>query len=122
MSSPLKLYKSIVDALALLGKGVYSNWVMEKGTWPDLPQNKVINVFLSKLDKNDKKVLVLLLEQARDGGIHDTLALLNDRMILEGLRFVEKGIEMPLQPFDTDLYYDWHCRKEGDPWPDEDSA
>ena len=43
----------------------------------------------------------------------------NDRMAINNLRFVENGIEMKHQPFDTELYYDWVCRRAADPWPDE---
>ena len=118
MDKSTKLYKEIVDDLAQLHKGVHRKWVTKLG-WPKLPENENINSFIGKLSQDEKEILVSLLESARDGGIHDTLVRLNDRMNIEGLRFVENGIEMAHEPFDTDLYYDWVCRREGDSWPDE---
>ena len=118
MSKSLQLYKNIVDELSQIHKGVYRSWTTEKG-WPQTPANQKINNFLNKLSIEDKETLADLLEEARDGGIHDTLVNLNDRMSIEGLLFVEDGVEMAHQPFDTELYYDWMCRRSGDEWPDE---
>lgn len=120
MGKSLDLYKSIVDGLADLGKGVYRNWISERGAWPDLPENKPINDFLSKLDPNDKEILIDLLEDAREEGIHDTLVYFYDRMTIDGLKIIEKNVEMTIDPFGTELYYDWTCRVEGDLWPDEE--
>ena len=119
MKPSLQLYKQTVDGLAQLHKGVHRLWVKERG-WPDLPENKAINEFLSRLGDDEKDILADLLERARDGGIHDTLVYLNDRMAIDGMRLVQDGVEMAHQPFDTELYYDWTCRREGDDWPDEE--
>jgi hypothetical protein len=63
-------------------------------------------------------VLADLLQDARDGGIHDVLAYLNDQIALDGLRLTKHGRELPREPFGTELYYDWTRRKESDEWPD----
>ena len=118
MDASLELYKQTVDGLANLHHGVHRMWVKERG-WPDLPQNKGINEFLRRLNEAEKDILVDLLENARDGGIHDVLVYLNDQMDIEGTRIVQDGVEMAHQPFDTELYYDWTCRRQGDAWPDE---
>ncbi|WP_221033313.1 DUF6547 family protein [Actomonas aquatica] len=119
MSDPaLQLYKSVVDGFAQIHEGVHRVWVTERG-FPDLPENREKNQFLSELRPDQKEVLVQMLEEARDGGIHDTLVYLHDRMAIEGLRLREGGIEMAHEPFDTQLYYDWVCRRAGDNWPDE---
>ena len=120
MNQSIALYKTIVDALANLGRGVYRNWVIERGFWPQLPKNEAINDFLNRLNQSDKEVLVNLLEEARDGGIHDTLAFFNDKISVDGLKIVENDVEMAQEPFGTELYYDWVCRREGDPWPSEE--
>lgn len=123
MSDPsLQLYKEIIDLLAGLGHGVHRLWVTERG-WPTGfegdAENRAINAFLATLSAEQKEMLAGLLESARDGGVHDALAVLHDRMAIEGLRFTEGGVEMAFEPFDTQLYYDWTCRRMGDPWPDE---
>jgi hypothetical protein len=122
MSDPgasLKLYKEVVDLLAGLHRGVHRVWVMERG-WPKTEENNAINEFVASLSADQKEILVGLLESAREGGIHDTLVVLNDRMAINGLRFVENGVEMAHQPFDCELYYDWTCRRMGDDWPDDE--
>ncbi|NEP77059.1 MAG: hypothetical protein F6K39_02085 [Okeania sp. SIO3B3] len=115
----LKLYKKFVDGMVSRSEGVLGRWVLERGAWPDMPENKVINEFLQKLGRHDKEVLAGLLEQARDDGIHDSLVYLYDKMTLDGLKLIEKGVELPQDPFGTELYFDWVARREGDPWPDE---
>lgn len=119
MNKSLKLYKSIVDELSQIHDGVYEKWVKETG-WPKIKDNAGVNKLLDKLSFEEKEILSKELISARNGGIHDTLVHLNDRMNLEGLRFVEEDIKASHEPFGTTLYYDWLCRKEGDAWPDED--
>lgn len=60
-----------------------------------------------------------IIQRARDGGIHDTLVSLNDEAAIRGLRFVRDGVELAVQPFDTEMYYDWMARVEGHAWWDE---
>ena len=116
-ASQLDLYKRFIDALVELRPDVSAMWLSEKRPWPELPENKAINTFVSKLSNEQRAVLGHLLQHARDGGIHDTLAYLNDQINLDGLRLVINGTELPIEPFGTELYYDWTCRREGDPWP-----
>lgn len=121
LDKSVSLYKSIVDEFAQIHEGVHRTWVMERG-WPQKKENEDINQLLAKLNHSEKETLVKLLDDARVEGIHDTLVMLNDRMDMDGLRFVENGVEMAWQPFDSTLYYDWMCRKEKDDWPDENES
>ena len=117
--SGLQLYKDIVDGLADLHEGVHRVWVMERG-YPDTDDNKEINELLKILTPQQKQILAKMMEDSRSGGIHDTLVYLNDRMAIDGLRFTQDGVEVAHQPFDTELHYDWTCRRMGDDWPDEE--
>src|SRR5262245_15172686 len=119
-STPFDDYKEFIEALVGIRPAVLARWVLEKSAWPDLPENKAINAFVAKLTDAQREILATLLQQARDGGIHDTLAYLNDEINLEGLRIVRNGRELPVEPFGTEMYYDWTCRREGDPWPKAD--
>jgi hypothetical protein len=116
-SSPLDDYKEFIEALVGIRPDVCARWVKEKRSWPDLPENKSLNTFLTTLTDARREVLATLLQQARDGRIHDTLAYLSEEINLAGLRIVRNGRELPVEPFGTELYYDWTCRREGDPWP-----
>lgn len=116
--SPLDFYKRFIDALVEIRPDVSAMWLRDKRPWPDLPENQAINAFVSNLSDDHRTILGDLLQDARDGGIHDTLAYLNDQINLGGVRLVCEGTELPVEPFGTELYYDWTCRREGDPWPD----
>lgn len=118
MNRQLAVYKEFIDRLVALRVGVITRWITEKG-WPDLPENKDINDLLAKLTPDDKRVLCKILQQGRDGGIHDVLVLLSEETNLRGLRMTKDGVEMAIEPYGTEIYYDWVCRREGDQWPDD---
>jgi hypothetical protein len=115
--TPLEDYKNFIDALVRIRPDVSAQWVKVKRPWPDLPENQATNEFLAQLTDAQREILAHLLQHARDGGIHDVLAYLNDEINRNGLRSVRNGHEMPVEPFGTELHYDWTCRREGDPWP-----
>ena len=117
MNTALQHYKSFVDGIVKISEGVEEVWVRERG-WPKLPENDHINKFLGQLNKNQKDVLVQLLNDARHGGIHDTLVYLHDAVSGGEIKLMKEGVEMPVDHFES-LYYDWHCRTCGDAWPDE---
>jgi hypothetical protein len=120
-STALDDYKAFIEALVGIRPDVSAAWVREKRRWPDLPENKAINAFVGKLTDAQREVLAALLQEARDGGIHDTLVYLTDEINLAGLRIVRNGRELPVEPFGTELYYDWTCRRDGDAWPKPDN-
>jgi len=119
--TPLDDDKALIDALVEVRPDPCAHWVRDKRPWPDLRENKAINAFVGQLTDAQRKVLAALLQDARDGGIHDTLAYLTDEIDLEGLRIVRNGRELPVEPFGTELYWDWTARRAGDPWPEPDS-
>jgi hypothetical protein len=58
-----------------------------------------------------------LLLGERQAAIGDLLAF----MTWKGLQVVHDGVALAWEPFGTENYYDFICRLEGDPWPDERS-
>ena len=62
-----------------------------------------------------KKVLEYnaVFQEEKEGGFHDTLAYLNEEMCLEGLRLVRNGVEIPGEPFGTEMHYDFICYLKG---------
>ena len=121
MSENIGEYKRFIDDLVDLRPCVSSQWVLEGRRWPEInddPENMAINSFVDSLDEEQKKTLAKMLNDAFDSGIHDVLSYL-DNESTEGLRICKKGKELPLEPFDTEMHYDFVCRSEGDEWPDE---
>ena len=118
MTAPngLEEYRKLVDGLVQRREGVLPRWVREKG-WPRLPENEPVNELLARLTPDDKEVLARIVREARDGGIHDTLAYLQEQMDLKNLRLVLDGVELPVSPYDTEIFWDWVARADGAPWP-----
>jgi hypothetical protein len=118
MTNPqVALWQSFVDELVSRREGVEGRWINESG-WPDLPENREINQLLSRLAPKEKEVLARIVQQARDGGIHDTLVVLDERMNRSALRISQGGVEMAIEPYGTELFFDWVARCAGDPWPE----
>lgn len=117
MNAHLKEYREFVDALVKKRVCVLAQWAKESG-WPRSPENERFNQFLSELTLEQREVLAEMLQQARDGGIHDTLAYLNDEINLDGLRISRNGIELAVEPYRTEIYFDWMARVGGDDWPE----
>jgi hypothetical protein len=117
MSSALDDYKALIDGLVAIRPCVVARRVSERRAWPDLPENAVVNEFVASLRDEQRGVLSRLLQESREGGIHDALAFLNEAINCRGYRLVREGRELPVEPFGTELHYDWVCRREGDAWP-----
>jgi hypothetical protein len=121
MRTPLEEYKSLIDGLVGVRQGVLAAWVRQR-KFPAVEENAAISELCARLSDADREAIALFVQRARESGIHDTLAFLHDRIQIDGLRFVKGGAELPVEPFDTQLYYDWTCRAMGDDWPDEKKA
>jgi len=119
--TPVELWKSLVESFATLHDGVHRAWVVSRVSYPDFPENEEINHLLQSLNAAQREVLAGMLIDARRGGIHDALVVLNDRIALNSGVYSEQGIQMEFQPFGSELYYDYVCRKSGEEWPDADA-
>lgn len=117
MAAPLDDYKELVDAIARL-TSVKSQRVREKRRWPDTPDNQALNAVLGTLTAEQRRVIADLIDSAFEEGIHSLLAYLQDEIALRKLRLTREGRELPVEPFGTELYYDWVCRRKGDEWPE----
>ena len=116
MADELDLYKSFIDGLVDRKDGVLKKWILEKG-YPNTDENKEINLLLSSMSENQKLILAKMVTNARIGGIHDTLAYINDKMDCEGLEMSQDGLKLPYDAFDS-MNYDFISRCEGDEWPE----
>jgi len=117
MSSPLNEYKRFIDDLVKIRTSILARQVMDEGL-PALPVNKEINQLLSQLSLEQRETLAKIIQKERDGGIHDTLAYMSDAINLNGLRLSRNGTEIAIEPYGTEMYYDWVCRYMGDEWPE----
>ncbi len=116
MDKSVENYKKFIDGLVKKKDGVYSNWVLEKG-YPNTEENKNINELLASMSLEQKQILVKMLEDARCGGIHDTLAYMNEMMDNDNLELRQDGVTYPYDRFES-MHFDFICRCNGDNWPE----
>ena len=115
MNAGLEYYKEFIDGLVKRKNGVVSKWIRENG-YPNNEENREYNELLNSLSTDQREVLAKLVQDARIGGIHDTLAYMNEKMDCDGLVLSQNGEEFPFDEFES-MHYDFVCRCEGDEWP-----
>lgn len=103
----LEMYKDFIDGVVNISQRNYQKAI----------KNKRVS-FLDKLTPEELNNFFELLNQERIRGIHDLLVYLNDMQNLEELIFIKNEIEIPKEPFGTELHYDYVSRLNGDSWPD----
>ncbi len=119
MNDALQLYKSFIDEVVNRKEYVCAAWVLEGREFPDVDEtNKKFNQLLSSLTTEEKEMLSHMLQKAYESGIHDLLALLDEKQDLDELVISEKGMVYPHDYFDS-MHYDFICRREGDAWPED---
>ena len=115
MTLGLKYYKDFIDGLVKQKNGVDSQRILGKG-YPDNEENKPYNDLLAAMTPEQKAVLADMVGRARLGGIHDTLAYMNEMIDLNGLVISRNGECFPHDVFES-MHFDFICRCEGDEWP-----
>ena len=118
MNKPLEEYKAFIDGL--LGRPSIGAHRAKEGIWNvnQIPEQEKFNRLLKELSPEQRETLADLLQQEYDSGIFAVLAYLTDKINVDGLRLVQNGIELAVEPYGTEMYYDWVCRREGDEWPE----
>ena len=119
MKSGLAAYQSVVDALVARRECVLSRRVGEGRLWPEQADLAQFNELVASLTPEQREGVATLLTKAREGGIHDTLVEFSERSNREGLRFSQGGVELPHEPYGTEIYFDWIARCAGEEWPHE---
>lgn len=118
MHSPSKeLWQSLVDAFAGIDDGVHENWIIERAKYPDVEENREINVFLASLSESQRRVLTNMMVDARHGGIFDAMVVLHERLVFNEGKYSESGVEMAIEPHGYTFFQDYLSRKSGDDWP-----
>lgn len=118
MSTPLSEYKKFITDLVQRQPSVTASVVRLLGHLNPPERNERVNRLLAQLSTEQKEVIAQMLQHERDGGIHDTLAYLTDEININGLRLVKNGVELAVEPYGTEMYFDWIARCAGDDWPE----
>lgn len=101
----IEIYKNFIDDLVKIRPGVLSVWAESKG-WPKTEENAEINTFLNELSNDQRRIIAQIIQKSRDGGIHDVLVYLSEEINTNELKIIKNDIEMAVEPFDTELFYD----------------
>jgi len=118
MTNPLSEYKKFITDLVRRQPSIRARVIRQQGHLNPSERNEEINCLLAQLSAGQKETVAQLLQRERDGGIHDTLAYLTDEINLNSLRLVRDGVELAVEPYGTEMYFDWIVRVAGDDWPE----
>lgn len=116
MDKAIKAYQIFIDGLVRQKECMAARWVLGKG-YPPTEGNREINRFLNSLSPEQKELFAGMLQTAREGGMHDTLAYMNEMIDLDGLILSQNGERYPHDRYES-MHYDFACRCAGDPWPE----
>lgn len=119
MSQALSAYHDLVDAFVSRRECVLANRVASGTAWPSSSALAEFNSLIDQLGSEQRSLVSKLLTMAREGGIHDALVVLSERMNTRGLQLSEAGVELPFEPHGTEIYFDWVARCAGEEWPHE---
>ena len=120
-SHPLAAYKAIIDSLVretrLLG---LSEHVAGSAIFSNAPAHREFNDFIGTLSKKHRKLLAQMLQEERDGAIHDVLAALTWWISARGVGLTFRGKPMPVELSGMGLHGDYIGRRDGWEWPGSD--
>jgi len=117
-SRPVDAYKAIIDQLVnetRRGGGAFQ--VADKGVFSKAPAHHRFNAFVASLSPDQRKLLADMLQDERDGAIHDLLAVLSWWIGCRDVGLTFKGQAMPADLSGAGLHGDYVGRRDGWAWP-----
>ena len=87
----VETYKRLIDRLVERRTGVERLNVIERSRFSPGSADANDNEFVSRLSVQEREILAGMLERARDGGMDDALAAMQEFRDLEGLEFSVMG-------------------------------
>jgi hypothetical protein len=117
-TAPLEVYKAIIDELVdETRRSGSSESVSDQGLFSNAPSHSEFNDFIGSLSRQQRDVLSRMLQEERDGTIHDVLAMLAWWIDCKGVGFTFEGEPMPLDLSGMGLHGDYVGRRDGWDWP-----
>ena len=118
-SNPIDAYKAIIDQFVDETRRFgASSRVVEKGIFSNAPSHREFNEFIGSLSERQRELLSRMLQEVRDGAIHDVLADLTWWIIARGVGLTFRGEPMPVDLSGMGLHGDYVGRRDGWEWPD----
>ena len=117
-TSPIDAYKAIIDQLVDEVRAVGSAaHVVEKSFFSNAPAHARFNEFIQKLSPEHRALLAQMLQEERDGAIHDVLAELTWWITTRNVGLTFRGEPMPVELSGMGLHGDYVGRRDGWQWP-----
>ena len=114
MNKSLQEYQAFIDDLVKRAPSVMARAVLAK-KWSE--QDARMRSVIQNLDDTQREVFAELIQRSRESGIHDTLAYLTDEINLQEMTISRHGTVLAVEPYGSEMYYDWVSRLNGDEWP-----
>lgn len=122
-TTPMDAYKAIIDKLLNETRRLGSSeHVAESSIFSKAPAHREFNDFIGSLNRSQRELLVRMLQEERDGAIHDVLAALTWWVLSRGVGLTFHGEPMPVDLSGMGLHGDYVGRREGWDWPSGDDT
>jgi hypothetical protein len=128
MSNSNDAYKRFIDELVALSRiSVTAERIRgwghseRKNETAEFPLDEIESArktFILSLSEWQKQLVAELLEEEYMSAIHDVASFLEGRLSSYSMKMSWHGENIPASPYET-MLYDYTCRRNGDPWPDE---
>jgi len=121
-ATPIGAYKAIIDQLVSeTRRHGSSEHVAKSSIFSKAPAHGAFNDFIGSLNRSQRELLASMLQEERDGAIHDVLAALTWWIVSRGVGLTFHGEPMPVDLSGMGLHGDYVGRREGWDWPSEDA-
>lgn len=116
----LETYKAIIDEFVNKTRRYgSSSHVAESGFFSKAPAHEKFNMFIKALSPSQRQLLSEMLQEERDGAIHDLLAALSWWIDCQDVGFTYQGKPMPIDLSGMGLHGDYIGRRDGWEWPSQ---
>ncbi|MFI5381150.1 MAG: DUF6547 family protein [Tepidisphaerales bacterium] len=122
-SRPIDVYKAIIDELVNeTRRSGHAKHVKESSLFSNAPAHRTYNLFIASLTPKHRNLVSQMLQDERDGAIHDLLAMLSWWIDCREVGFTFCGKPMPVDLSGMGLHGDYIGRRDGWKWPAENES
>ncbi|MBA4031874.1 MAG: hypothetical protein C0478_13425 [Planctomyces sp.] len=118
LTTPIDAYKAIIDQLVDEVRGFgHAGHVVEHSLFSKAPAHRRFNEFIQTLPPENRTLLSEMIQEERDGAIHDVLAALTWWLTSQDVGLTFRGEAMPIEFSGMGLHGDYVGRRDGWDWP-----
>jgi hypothetical protein len=107
MTDPISEHKALIDVLVARNPCLAASLVRESGVYSRAAGNGRFNNLVRRLSSDDRELLAEMLQEQRTFAHFDALVWLNEACVIDGLKFMKNGIEIPAEPFGHTMFEEY---------------